>query len=159
MFVMLSNHVDGCVASFNFSAFLIFSCQYSCCFLLLTFLSIPLSVHTSGMFLSLPWDDYQATHKEAERSVSDYHTCKPAHSSPPHLCSLHKSKKESDREGRRDSERKKCETGWVGEQSPLDICSIRCCAQQWQGHRERQQKIHIPRSCVVSCTTEGLPAR
>lgn len=41
MFVMLSNHVDGCVASFNFSAFLIFYCQYSCCFLLLTFYSTP----------------------------------------------------------------------------------------------------------------------
>lgn len=61
MFVMLSNHVDGCVASFNFSAFLIFYCQYSCCFLLLTFYSNPLSVHRSGIFLSLPWDNCQAT--------------------------------------------------------------------------------------------------
>lgn len=47
-------------------------------------------------------------------SPSHYsHTCKPAHSSPPRPRSLHKSKKESDRGGRRDSERKS-ERGWAG---------------------------------------------
>lgn len=81
------------------------------------------------------------------------HTCKPAHHSPPHPRSLHKSKKESDREGRRDPERKKCERlgGW--ENSPLDVCGVRCAQQQGDWHSGREMP--TPGSWTVSCFAKG----
>lgn len=90
----------------------------------------------------------------APASSSHYiHTCKPAHHSPPQPRSLHKSKKESDREGRRDPERKKCERlgGW--ENSPLDVCSVRCAQRQGDWHSGREMP--TPGSWTASCCAKG----
>lgn len=74
-----------------------------------------------------------------------HHTCKPAH--PPLSMPAHctRARKESDRKGRR--EEKVRAAGRVGEQSPLDKCSVRCCAQQ-QGNCEKGER-HSPLEAVL----------
>lgn len=47
--------------------------------------------------------------------------------------------------------------GRVGEQSPLDKCSVRCCAQQ-QGNCKKGRKIHTSGSCAVSHSAKGRHA-
>lgn len=42
----------------------------------------------------------------------------------------------------------------MAEQSPLDICSIRCCAQQQGTGRKKQKDSHTPGSCLVSPTAK-----
>lgn len=50
------------------------------------------------------------------------------------------------------------EAGRVAEQSPLDICSIRCCAQQRGSSKKQEKDSHPWKLCVVSRSAKGLRA-